>query len=278
MQFKPDGEVGKVAAPLRAPQPAPPPVAHKTFTPKAHRDPNKIITMFETGPLKSWSFSSLSVYEQCPLRSKFKSIDKISEPSTAALARGSEIHDLAERYVRGLEGEEVPLPLQQFEKGFTQLKEEFAAGKVTCEEEWAFRKDWSETGWMDDDCWHRAKLDAFLVGGDGSALIVDYKTGKKFGNELKHGEQGLVYAIGAFLKYPELDFIKIEFWYLDKGEKLIRNFTRQQALLFQPQLHQRAVKMTTAVEFEAKPSFVACRWCHYGKEGICKEVFDASQL
>lgn len=271
MQFKPNGEVGKAISP----QPEQP-TQYKTFVPKKHTDQNEIITTFDLGAIKAWSFSSLSVYEQCPMRAKLKQIDKIEEPTTPALTRGSEIHDLAERYVRGQEGDEVPLPLQQFTKGFEQLKAQFAAGKVTCEEDWAFTKDWSETGWTSPDCWHRAKLDAFLIEDDGSALIVDYKTGKKFGNELKHGEQGLTYAIGAFLRHPELNFIKIEFWYLDKGEKLRREYTREQALLFHPRLHQRAVKMTTAVDFPAKPSFIACRWCHYGKEGICKERFDAS--
>lgn len=275
MEFKPNGAVGK-AVPKQNTQPAQ--TEKQMFVPKPIKRSNEIDTTFEVGQIAAWSFSSLQSFEQCPRKVAFRQVDKIPEPSSPAAERGSEIHNLAERYVRGEEGEEVPLPLQKFKKGFEALKAAFEAGKVTCEEEWAFTKDWSQTGWRDKNCWHRAKLDAFLVEGDGSALIVDYKTGKKFGNELKHGEQGLTYAIGAFLRYPELEFIKIEFWYLDKGEKLTRQYTRQQALVFHPQLHQRAKTMTTAVDFPAQPSLNACRFCYYGKEGICKEVFDASQI
>ncbi|MGR3808607.1 RecB family exonuclease [Pasteurella testudinis] len=273
MQFKPDGAVGKTLT-------GRPPVINEPqqFVPKPHEDKNKIDTEFESGLIAAWSFSSLSVFEQCPKRSEFKSVQKIKEPSSPALERGSQIHDLAERYVRGQEGDDVPAPLQLFKRGFEELKQAFADGKVHCEDEWAFRKDWSLTEWNADDCWHRAKLDALLIEDDGSALIIDYKTGKKFGNELKHGEQGLTYAIDTFLRYPDLDFIKVEFWYLDKGEKLVREYTRQQALLFHPQLHQRAKKMTTTIDFPAQPSMFACKWCYYGKEGLCKDVFDASQL
>lgn len=271
-QFKPNGTIGKMITPT---QTGP---KQKTFVPKPHKNKNEVDTTFEVGPIKTWSFSSLSTYEQCPRRLAFKRVDKIDEPSSEAMTRGSEIHDLAERFVRGQEGDEVPPALMKFEKGFLTLKKAFEDGIVFCEEEWGFEKDWSQADWRAPECWHQGKLDCFVKNADGSALIIDYKTGRKFGNELKHGEQGLTYAIAAFMRYPELDFIKVEFWYLDKGEKLIRQYTRQQALVFHPQLHQRAKEMTTATDFPARPSLNACRFCFYGKEGHCKEKFDASML
>ncbi|APB80179.1 RecB family exonuclease [Pasteurella multocida] len=272
-QFKPDGAVGKAITPVQSND-----LPVKVFVPKPHKDKNEVDTTFEAGSIKTWSFSSLSTYEECPRRLAFRRIDKIEEPSSEAMSRGSEIHDLAERFVRGQEGDEVPPALMKFEKGFLTLKKAFEDGIVFCEDEWSFDKDWSESEWLGPKCWHMAKLDCFVKNDDGSALIIDYKTGRKFGNELKHGEQGLVYAIAAFMRYPELDFIKVEFWYLDKGEKLTRQYTRQQALIFHPQLHQRAKEMTTATEFPARPSLNACRFCFYGKEGHCKEKFDASML
>lgn len=272
MQFKPNGVVGKASAST------PTEVEHKAFIPRKHKDPNEIDTTFEVGPIKNWSFSSLSTFEQCPKRLAFKRIDRIEEPSSEAAERGSQIHNQAERYVRGELGDDPPLPLMKFEQGFRTLKSAFEKGIVHCEEEWGFAKDWSAVEWGDPDCWHIGKLDCFVKNDDGSALIVDYKTGRKYGNELKHGEQGLTYAIAAFMRYPELDFIKVEFWYLDKGEKLTRQYTRQQALVLQPQLHQRAKKMTTCTSFEPTPSANACRFCHYGKEGICEVKFDASMI
>ncbi|MBE2897816.1 PD-(D/E)XK nuclease family protein [Pasteurellaceae bacterium 20609_3] len=275
MKFSPK-PLAKVT-PHAKPSPSP---AGAVFTAKPLKKTNEptIETELTLGPIKTWSFSSLGSFEQCPRKLAYRRIDKIPEPSGEAAQRGSKIHDMAEQYVRG-NLEELPKELERFKRGFEALKAAFAEGKVSCEEEWGFRTDWSCTeGWRDPGTWHLAKLDAFYREDDGSAMVIDYKTGRKFGNELKHGEQGLTYAIGAFMKYPELDFIKVEFWYLDKGEKLVREFTRDQALIFHPRLHSRGVAMTTATEFPATPSMNACKWCHYGKEGICPLVWDASQL
>lgn len=95
--------------------------------------------------------------------------------------------------------------------------------------------------------------------------LVTHNTGKKFGNELKHNQQGMGYAIAAFARYPELEFVEVQFAYLDKNDELRGSYTRRQAELLQPGLTLRADKMTTATEFEPKPSFHACRWCPHAK-------------
>ncbi len=46
----------------------------------------------------AWSYSRLSDYEACPLKAKIKHLDKVSEPSSPALKRGSDIHELAAKY------------------------------------------------------------------------------------------------------------------------------------------------------------------------------------
>ena len=131
MEFKPNGAVGK-AVPKQNTQPAQ--TEKQMFVPKLIKRSNEIDTTFEVGQIAAWSFSSLQSFEQCPRKVAFRQVDKIPEPSSPAAERGSEIHNLAERYVRGEEGEEVPLPLQKFKKGFEALKAAFEAGKVTCEE------------------------------------------------------------------------------------------------------------------------------------------------
>lgn len=95
--------------------------------------------------------------------------------------------------------------------------------------------------------------------------LVTHNTGKKFGNELKHNQQGMGYAIAAFARYPELEFVEVQFAYLDKNDELRGSYTRRQAELLQPGLTLRADKMTTATEFEPAPSFHACRWCPHAK-------------
>lgn len=230
----------------------------------------------DLGQIKAWSFSSLKKFEQCPAAIKYNKIDKIVEPSSEAMERGSAIHLEAEQYIRG-EIEELPKSLNKFPEMYQWMRDKFAAGEAIVEEDWGFRIDWSECGFYDDDVWHRAKLDVLIFEGDNSATIIDHKTGRKFGNETKHAEQGLLYVVDTFLKYPELDTIKYIFVYVDKGETLERTLSREQALRFHALWHNRGLIMTTATVFDYLPSAYNCKWCHYGKEGICPNAWtDAS--
>ena len=51
--------------------------------------------------IKSWSYSQLSSYEQCPHQHMYKKIVKLPEPESYALTNGNRIHTLAEDYLTG---------------------------------------------------------------------------------------------------------------------------------------------------------------------------------
>ena len=230
---------------------------------KATKDPNQIVVEFDTGAIPVWSFSSLKDYEQCPYRVYLAKIEKKPQKQSDAASRGEAIHQMAEDFVRNGTGE-VPKELSKFDIAFRDLQQLFADGKVIMEENWGIRKDWSPCEWKDPDIWGRAKLDVFIRESETAGKIVDHKSGKKFGNELKHGDQGLSYALHAFHRYPEIETFKVEFWYLDHAETLERLFTRRQLGILLPRYHKRAQDMTTAKVFPAKPNCNNCRWCAYG--------------
>ena len=102
--------------------------------------------------------------------------------------------------------------------------------------------------------------------------VIDYKTGRQFGNEIAHGQQALTYAIGSFLRYPDLQHVQTELWYLDHGTVTEQSYTRDQALLFLPKLHERAMVMTSAESFPPNPSKSNCKWCSYkkGEDPACQ--------
>ena len=89
---------------------------------------------------------------------------------------------------------------RQFEKEFAELRAGSLEGTVELEGQWGFTIDWTPTGWLSEDTWARIKLDAYVKEDDSSARVIDYKTGKRFGNEITHSQQCLLYAIGAFMK------------------------------------------------------------------------------
>lgn len=225
----------------------------------------------ELGDVKAWSYSALKVFEECPYRTYISRVKGVKEPSGPAADRGTQIHQLAEDYVNGTIGE-LPKELKKFKDEFEELRELFIDAKVELEGEWGFDLDWAPVGWMQKETWARIKLDALVQEDETSARVIDYKTGKKWGNEIAHGQQGLLYAIGTFFRYPQIEFVQTEFWYLDKGETTKKSYTREQAMVFAPGFHSRAIKMTTETEFSPTPSKDSCRWCSFrqGDEPECQ--------
>ena len=216
------------------------------------------------GPVSTWSYSALKTFEECPYRIYIQRVKKIPEPPSPAADRGTAIHKLAEDFVKGTLAT-FPKELEKFEDDFHQLKHLFNEAKVEVEGEWGFSIDWEPVGWMVPQTWARIKLDAIVHEDETSARVIDYKTGKKFGNEIPHAQQCLLYAIGTFFRYPNLQLVQTELWYIDKGERTVRTFTRSEAMQFAPGYHTRGVRMTTCEDFAPTPSKDSCKWCPYGK-------------
>jgi len=218
----------------------------------------------ELGYIPAWSYSTLKTFESCAYRSYIAKVKKVQEDFGPAAARGTEIHKQAEDYVGGLLAE-LPDTLKKFTSEFKKLREMFAEAQVELEGDWGFTREWGTTGWLAKDVWGRIKLDAFVHESETSARVIDYKTGKAYGNEIAHSQQALVYAIGSLFRYPELQIAKTEIWYLDHGTMLEQVYTRDEAMVFMPKLHDRAIAMTTAIKFPPNPSSYNCKWCSYGK-------------
>lgn len=217
--------------------------------------------------IRSWSYSRLLDFEACPLMAKLKIIDKIPEPERPlppgktehANDRGTRVHNECELYVRG----EGPLPQEAryFEDEFKSLAAKFKKGTVSLEGEWGFDKEWQPIDWK--LAWLRMKLDANIHLSNTHAAVVDYKTGRKFGNEVKHGEQLQMYALAVFLRYPQVEHVTAELWYLDVNDLTSLDVTRPIGLRQLKPFDKRGRKMTEATEFPANPNAHSCRYCPY---------------
>lgn len=177
------------------------------------------------------------------------------------------MHEGGELFVRG--GVELIPELHGFRDDFEELRSMYAAGDVTLEGEWAVTKDWTPVAWGSSDAWCRMKLDAFAKTSPATARVIDYKTGKRFGNEVKHTEQGQVYQLATFLRFPELEHITVEFWYVDLGEKDIKQYSREQGMAYFDKYHNRFSAMTDCTEFKPNPNAFSCKWCPY-KGNACE--------
>lgn len=223
--------------------------------------------------LNAWSYSRLTVFEQCKQRAKLAYIDRIPEPERPlppgktehANDRGHRVHEAAERFIQG-DGELIP-ELNAFRTEFLRLRKLYAEGKVSLEGEWAVDRDWEPTDWRSNNTWARIKLDAFVHLSKSHGVVIDYKTGKKFGNEVKHAEQGQLYQLAAFLRYLDMEVIDVEFWYTDQDDITHMRYTRDQGLRFFRYFDSRGEAVTTTLDFPPNPNKISCRWCPYSPRG-----------
>ena len=221
--------------------------------------------------LTSWSYSRWSTYKTCPLKAKFKFIDKLKEPGSPQMDRGTAIHELAEHYVQG-KLKRLPLELKLFTEELKYLRKI----KAPAEEQWTFNRQWGAVEWNDwNNAWLRVKIDCHFVIDD-VATIIDYKTGRMSSyKEAEYREQRELMATAAFQRLPEVQTVDARLYYLDHGVIYPE----------EPELYERAkdakklvkiwernaARMLGTTKFVATPNR-GCQWCHFraSNGGPCK--------
>lgn len=215
--------------------------------------------------IHSTSFSRLMDFEGCRYKAWLKFGERIPDPNpSTAGERGTAIHQLAEDYVRGKIAT-LPNELRKFEAEFVSLRAKFKEKKVTLEDEWAFNVEWDKAEWKSG--WLRMKLDASCMLSDTHAVVIDYKTGKRFGNELKHAEQLQLYTLAVIIRYTKVQRVTAELWYLDLDELASLTLSREEGLRYLKGFDRRFKRMTEATKFPANPNAFTCRWCPYKPTG-----------
>jgi hypothetical protein len=217
----------------------------------------------------------MSDFEQCPFRALLRyGPDKVEEPSPPGdletpLDRGSRVHKAAEHFITGQSSALIP-ELKSFEDDFWPLRERFARrdDTILVEQMLCFDKDWTFIGsprWGSPDwdrIWMRVKQDAIVLPEPDKVVCIDFKTGKKAGNEVKHNMQLRVAATGAYFKYTDVDTFVLENWYTDKNIHVPVTYTRSEITNFHPEIDGRLRAVTSCVDFEPTPSVNACRYCY----------------
>lgn len=222
-----------------------------------------------TPKIKGWSHSRVVDFEKCKFMAFLKYVKRIPEPERPlppgktehANDRGTRVHDGNEAFTKGT-SKNLPRESHSFKAEFLALRELYKQKQAFFEGEWGF-----DIGWVPDEwkvAWLRMKLDALVFLSPYEAVAIDYKTGKKFGNEIKHGEQLMLYQLACFLKYPQLEVVHVELWYLDHDDLTHRVFTRDQGLRFKASWDRRGNAITSCTEFPPNANRWSCQYCPYG--------------
>lgn len=214
--------------------------------------------------LTSWSYSKYSCYKLCPAQFKYKYIERIPQGPAPALERGLEIHDDAEKFMKG-KLKKIPESCSDFEKEFKMIIEK----DYKSEEAWAFDQDWNIVPFKSKKAFLRMKIDAHGFPTQKKIKLIDFKTGKV---RKEYQEQVHLYSTAAFTIY-DVEKSSTEFWYLDHDhvtpeivydvkdyEKMIRMWERK----ITPMFNDRTYSPT--------PNFLCNNYCDFAshKGGQCR--------
>lgn len=248
-------------------------------------------SLIQIQPISAWSYSRHQTYEQCPQKAKYLYVDKMREPDSAAGLKGTRVHAIAAMMATGivpkpdrdnmsfindlkpiLLSKEFPRELAAFEEEFKTLRK---MKNLSVEAEWAFTKDWNVTSWFGSDAWLRIKVDLFWLEvlkqkalRETTVFIRDHKTGKVHAD---HKHQRSLYALGAFLMYPDAVAVDVAHWYLDQGHEEKQVYFQKDFEKLKKEWLKKTKAMLNDTTFAPRQGDY-CRWCHFSKakNGPCK--------
>ena len=214
--------------------------------------------------ITTWSYSRFSTYTTCPKKAKYLYIDKFKEAESEALINGSKVHKKLEEYLT-YPGMDVP---EGTHPKFHDMLDNLIHQGAKPEESWAFNADWKPCGPWAEGVWVRGKFDAYYITEDNTLVMIDFKTGKV---RPINQEQLDLYALMGFKKFPMVDKIVTELWYVEEGTHLVTNYHRDQLPCMEKEWNARSKPMLADTTFSERPSAL-CGWCSFAKakNGPCK--------
>lgn len=219
-----------------------------------------------------WSFSQWENYNGCPLRWKFKSVMKLpGSPPGPAAARGLEMHDRAEKYIKGeIESVEPDASLRFGDKKPAIIADKYVHvlneyknhpnGERYTELRMAFDPEWYLTAFTSVTKACIAVLDA-ARGANGVLHIGEWKSGKP---KDTHSDQRKIYALAGLRRWM-VDEVRVTTYYLEDTappERLVVKSTAEDKL--KALWNGRTDQMRRDKILAPKPG-VHCRWCDYSK-------------
>lgn len=198
----------------------------------------------------SWSYSSLTNFEKCPhsVTFPYRAVDN------EFTARGSAIHAAIEAHLRA-QTSECPCP--NLQEHFNYLQRDGL--ELIPEAQWGLDIDWEPVEYKGS--WLKIKPDLVVIEGN-KLKVIDFKTGKRYGNELKHGSQVQLYLCAAAQYYKGIELFNSELWYVDHGLVIASQFyTRDRIDQMRERWHKRGVTMTRAADLPPRPSKSNCKYC-----------------
>lgn len=214
--------------------------------------------------LQNWSYKKWKMYRHCPYSVRLKYIEQVAEPDPdpkydAKRQRGIRVHDELAAAISS--GGNIPSEAKEFEEIVEMLREK----RAIVEQDHFFDNRWRPWPNGYRGHWLQVKQDAVVVE-DEYVLTGDWKTGKKFGNEVDHFNQMKLYSVAAWIMYPGRPEYACELWYLDQDDVWSVSFTPQQLEKALGEFDKEVSAMFADKVFRPRPNKETCKYCPYGPQ------------
>lgn len=212
--------------------------------------------MRHTAMRLSHSYSSIKLYENCPLRYFRQRILKdVVDEGGEASKYGERIHAFLEKRLKGAGIEQE---VAQYEPLCQSVERLAKGGSLLIEKELVLTENLTPTGWWEADAWLRSKLDVLVLRG-ADAVVMDWKTGKRNADQF----QMQMFAAQVFKHYPEVQRVKTSLVWLKTMEMDTEQYTRIDINVVWAEVMKRIQRIHDSLEHDkwpARPSGL-CRYC-----------------
>jgi len=211
----------------------------------------------------SHSFSSIKMFENCPLRYYHQRILKsVVDQGGEASQHGERVHKYIEERLKGTLSEEHISEIVKLEPIIASIELVAQGGTLETEQQLTLNKDLKPTTWFAKDAWMRSILDVCVRRGK-KALVCDWKTGKR----RPDFTQLELFALQVFAHYPEIEKVETGFIWTQDLAFDRETYRRKDAPAMWAGLLERVRRIEQAAEanvWPAKPSGL-CRFCPCSK-------------
>lgn len=202
------------------------------------------------------SYSSLKLFENCPLRYYRQRIIKdIKDEGGEASIHGDRIHKLLEARLRG---SDLDPEISRYGPLCDAVEKLALEGELLIEHEMVLTENLTPTTWWAKDAWLRSKLDILVLKGP-DAVVMDWKTGKRYPDFF----QMLMFAAQVFKYYPEVQRVRSSLVWLKDLSMDTEDYDRADMARLWSQIMSKIHRIEEAVEVDnwpARPSGL-CRYC-----------------
>ena len=204
----------------------------------------------------SHSYSSIKLFENCPLRYYRQRIKKeVVDEGGEASKHGERIHAFLENRLKGAG---IQQEVAQYEPLCKSVEKLASKGELHIEKELVLTANLTPTGWWDADAWLRSKLDVLVIVG-ADAVVMDWKTGKRNADQF----QMQMFAAQVFKHYPDVLRVKTSLVWLKTMEMDTNQYNRVDVNAVWAEIMKRIQRINDAYEhgnWPARPSGL-CRYC-----------------